>query len=722
MTATVRLNPATAAPDTPAARPPALLPGLRQDLELLPGPIVPRLGRTWRIRDPARNRFFDIGPFEFTALSEWSDAIGMAELAERVSRRAGQAVTPDELVPLLRFLQENELLSPQRREVRQFLRERHERSKPGVGTWLLHNYLFFRVPLFNPERLLNALAARTQWIYSRGMLIFLLALALLDVHLLFQHWPELVAHVDYSFSVEGLLLIGAAGIFSKLFHEFGHALTARRLGVRVPAIGVAFVVMYPMLYTDTSDSWRLRDKHQRLAIASAGMIAEASLALVATLFWAITPDGLLRSALFSLAFIGWVIALGLNASPFFRFDGYYILSDALDMPNLHERGTLLARTRLRRWFLGLREEDPEPYLSASGKHVLTLFALTTWLYRLVVFITIAFFVYHYFFKVLGLLLMAVELVWFVLRPFYQEFVALRSRWRELRPRWTLLLVAAAFAGLASWGWILASAISSPALMTARNEYFIQAPSAGLLVQVDVRNGQRTTTGTELAVVVSPEALLRRESAAISRNALIEELQRTVANTQSRERIHAIESQLAGIRATEHLSARESEVLRLRAPGEGVVRDLLPEAVPGRWVRGRELLMRVVSENDGVIHAYVDEASVHHLRAGARATFYPDDLNLPPVQGRVVDIDTAATHTLPSAMLASTHGGPVAAVRAPSGELQFHDVRYRVRIQPDAQTPVPRVLRGTVYIEGDSVKALMVLPQRMARAIVRELGF
>jgi multidrug resistance efflux pump len=259
-------------------------------------------------------------------------------------------------------------------------------------------------------------------------------------------------------------------------------------------------------------------------------------------------------------------------------------------------------------------------------------------------------------------------------------------------------------------------------MTARHAYFIQAPSSGLLVEVGVSDGQSTAVGDELVVVVSPESVLRRDTAVISRNALIEELQRTVANTQSRERIHAIESQLAGTRAAEHLSEKESDLLRLRAPGDGVVRDLLADAVPGRWVRKRELLMRVVSEDDGVIHAYVDESSVHRLREGMRAIFYPDDLNVRPVQGSVVEIDTAAAHALPSAILSSLHGGTVATLNSREGEPLFREVHYRIRIQPDVKTSVPRVLRGSVYIEGDSLKALMVMPQRMARAVIRELGF
>ena len=297
------------------------LPRLRQDLELLPGPVLDNIGRVWRIRDPARNRFFDIGPFEFAALSAWSDMPTLVKLAAHLNETLDTDIEPDQLLPLVTFLRDNELVVPEG-DIRVFLREKRRKNTPGLWGKLLHNYLFFRVPLINPEPVLDWLVERTQWIYTFKMLWLMLALAVIDVHLIFQHWSELVAHFDYSFTWDGLLLVGAAGIFSKVFHELGHAVTARRYGVRVPAIGVAFVVMYPMLYTDTSDSWRLHNKHHRLGIAAAGMASEFSLALFATFFWAITPDSVTRSALFSLAFIGWLISLGLNASPLFRFDGY----------------------------------------------------------------------------------------------------------------------------------------------------------------------------------------------------------------------------------------------------------------------------------------------------------------------------------------------------------------------------------------------------------------
>lgn len=698
------------------------LPDIRQDLELLRGPVVKGLGSTWRIRDPSRNRFFDIGKFEFIALSEWVPGINLPQLAERVSAGLDEIVSEEQLLPFLKFLQQNELLSPKNAQVRKFLRERKTQSKPNLWKWLLHNYLFIRLPLINPESLLQKLLPRVQWIYSKPALVAMICLAILDLYLINQHWSDLIHHFDFSFTFDGLLLIALAGAVSKVVHELGHAITARRYGVRVPAMGVAFVVMYPMLYTDTSDSWRLRDKNQRLAIASAGMVAEISVALIATFLWAFTPDGVVRSALFSLAFVGWLIALVLNASPFFRFDGYYILSDAVDMPNLHDRGTELARMRIRKALFGIIDPDPEPYLSIRARNLLTIFSISTHLYRFIVFIGIAIFIYFYFFKFLGILLMIVELGWFVVRPIYSEVVALKSRKSELRPNWISLAFLVAFGFVLFWIWIMATSVRSPAIMTAKNEFYIQAPFASYLTGLKAVNGQQVEKGEEIIVLLSPEAVLKLNTAEISRNALFEELQRTAANSLSRERTNALQSQLAGAEGSARISLRESDLLRLKAPGAGVVRDVLPNTATGRWIRSRELLMRVVSENQATIHAYVDESSIYQLRIGAKATFYPDDPNRQPVLGRVIAIDTAAMKAVPSALLASKHGGPIPTDSGANGEELFYEARYRIEIEPDDVTQITRVTRGAVFIEGDSFTTLLLFQQRMLMALIREFRF
>lgn len=697
------------------------LAGLRQDLELLDGPVTPGIGQTWRIRDPARNRFFDIGLFEFSVLSVWRENLTLGDLARRVSARLKTPVQPNELMEIVEFLSTNELLSVTSESVRRALARRAQRLETGWARWLLQNYLFMRIPLFDPEPVLTWLAGKTGWLFTRQALFAVMVLLLVDLHLVSENWPQVVHHIDYSFSPEGLVLLAIAGLFSKTLHEFGHALVAHRLGVRVPSMGVSILVMYPMLYTDTSDSWRLTSKHKRLAIASAGMIAEFSLALVAIFAWSLCPDGPVRNALFFLAFVASFVALGLNAIPFMRFDGYYVLSDALDLPNLHDRASALALRWIRFRLWGLNSGDPEPQMSQVMRRLLMGFAVVTWIYRLIVYLAIAWLVFDYFFKALGIVLMVVELGWFVVRPVYQEISFLARMRHRLRPRWLALLVAIMIPVAITWLWLLASGVTSPALARARTELSVQAPGAGLLLEIKVREGQRLKAGDELAVLVSSESGLRTDVALITRQALVRELESAAASEDTRERSGVIRQRIGGTQAVERMSLSEQDLMRLRAPAPGVVRDLLAGAVAGRWVQARDPLLRIISPDDTVIYAFVSETNIHDIEIGAPATFYPDDVGIAPIRGTITDVDINAVRTLPSALLASVYQGPIQSVRGPRGELTTSEARYRVRIEPNEPVSLPRVLRGSVYFEGNTLSLLRNLAARLMSTMMRNFG-
>src|SRR5258708_34037030 len=212
--------------------------------------------------------------------------------------------------------------------------------------------------------------------------------------------------------------------FSKVVHELAHAFSARRYGVRVPTLGVAFLVLWPYLYTDTGETWKLSDRRKQLVIACAGMAAELVLAVFSTFLWALSPEGAAKSVFFVLASSTWIMTLAVNLSPFMRFDGYFVLSDLPDFPNLHERSSACARWWLRRTFFGLEEPMPEPQLRPHQRAGLIAFAYITWLYRLTVFIRIALLVYRLAVKLLGMFLMVVEVVWFILMPVWKEAVYL----------------------------------------------------------------------------------------------------------------------------------------------------------------------------------------------------------------------------------------------------------------------------------------------------------
>ena len=404
-----------------AAAGPAPWPALREELQIHAAGANRDGSPAWHICDPVRNLFFRIGWLEFEILQRWR----LAD-PQRIAREVADATTlapaPDDVDDLQAFLARHQLL----RAVRQ-------KAPMPAWRWLLNNYLFVRIPLVRPAHWLERLLPWVRWLFTRWFAGLSALAAFTGLVLAARQWDTVEANLRGALSWDGVLGFAGALIVSKLLHELGHALVSTRHGVRVGHMGFALLVMWPMAYTDTGESWKLARSRHRFAIASAGIASELVLAAWSTLLWAFLPDGDLRNALFFLATTAWVLTLLVNASPFMRFDGYYMLADAIDFPGLHERAGRQARRFLRRWLLGLDDPLPET-VSVGFRHFLIAFAFATWIYRLVLFVGIAVVVYHAFFKALGVFLFFVEIGVFVGRPVVAELRVWMQRRAEIPRR------------------------------------------------------------------------------------------------------------------------------------------------------------------------------------------------------------------------------------------------------------------------------------------------
>lgn len=705
-----------------ASEPPEiLLPPLRQDLQLLSGLPHADGAPSWRIQDPIRNRFYEIGWLEFEMLSRWQAGKDIGQLCLDIAAETQLTPTKTEAEALLAFLRHHQLVTADEAG-RELLRRRWLAAKPSFLKQVIHHYLFFRVPLLHPDRFLTRTLKHVNVFFSSAFLIATLLAGVTGLYLATRQGDALATAFSYFFSLEGLLSYAVAATFAKVLHELGHAYTAKRMGLRIPTIGVAFLVMWPMLYTDTGESWKLTTPSRRFAIAAAGMASELALAAWTTLAWALTPDGPVRSMLFLLATSTWILTLAVNASPFMRFDGYFLLSDALDLPNLHERSSALARASIRRRLFGLDEADTEATMSDARKRMLIAFAITTWLYRLILFIGIALMVYHLFFKLLGILLMAIEIIFFIVRPVAMEFKALMARRVEwhLRPgAWLTLLT-----GITLLVWLVpvSHQINAPALVRSADAVTVYPSMPARVVGVHVSAGQKVAAGEPLMQLESPELASRLERARLRAAGLSEEIARIPANAAQRERRLVLEQQLGESLADEAGAEAELARLTVLAPHDGVVRDLSPGLIPGRWVQTRQVLMRVVAQEHAEVDAYVDEQLLQSVEIGQRVRFYPDLPEARIIHGSVVSIDPSAGRSVP-ALLASPNGGQIAATRTAQGNLVAHEALYRVRIKPDqGESGAVYVARGSVRIDSGWHLLAWRAVSRTVSVLVRESGF
>jgi putative peptide zinc metalloprotease protein len=404
-----------------------------------------------------------------------------------------------------------------------------------------------------------------------------------------------------------------------------------------------------------------------------------------------------------------------------RFDGYFLLSDFWQVDNLQGRAFALCRWRLREFLFGYGAAAPEPWSPIMQRRLL-IWGYGSWLWRAVLFFGIALAVYHLFFKVLGIFLMLVELVWFIFLPIMSEWRQWWSR-REQAHGPRVLLSSLALLGLllvliVPWR----SAVEVPAMLEAGRVSTLHAPVAARIKAVNVHDGQSVAQGDVLIELESPD--LDSRQAIARREIEIQQLQmrRQASRSETASDAGIVEQRLAEAVAEYRGLAAQRERLLLRAPHAGTVRDLLPQWAVGRWLSTREPLARVVEQ--GVrLRGYLAEAELWRVAPGATGRFIADDPMHPAIAVQLSEIDTNGAAFVDQEALTSDHHGPIAVRRDQQQRAEPVQAQYGARLTTLDQASTPaQPLRGVAVLQGRGESVLGVAWRRMAALGVRESGF
>ncbi len=575
-------------------------------------------GQTWYVlHDPFNNNFFRLRPeaHEFairlrpdrTVAQVWDEC-----LACNPEGAPGQ----DDAIQLLAQLYAANLLFCDLPADSRKLFERHSKQKQREirSKWL--NLMFLRLPLFDPENLLRRCAPLIGMLTGRLAMALWLVMAILAGKALMENSQALISEAKAVLAFDNLILLYAGMVLVKTLHEFGHAMVCKRFGGEVHTMGVMLMVFTPLPYMDATSSWSFRSCRQRVLVAAAGMLFEFFAAGCAALLWANTGPGALHSLAFNMMFVASVSTLLFNANPLLRYDGYYILSDLIGIPNLQSRSTSQLKHLVEHPLFGCTAST-SPACTGREAIWLSCYGILSGIYRVIVYGGIILFVADRF-LLAGLIMAGVCLFTWGVFPAvgFAGYLASSPKLAKTRPR----AVAISLGGVALALLLLAtvpfpSGFRAPGVLEAKTHLRVVNDSPGQLAEVLVASGASIEPGTPLMRLVNPELDIEISAVAAQREELLALRQQSIVLQGDAER-QILEKRLATLEQRRQKLDEQRQALLVEAREAGTWVCPKGEELTGTWLPRGEELGVIVSPGAFRFSAVVSQEQAANLFSGS----------------------------------------------------------------------------------------------------------
>ncbi len=553
------------------------------------------LGRSyWVVKDPVGLAYFRFQEEEYAILQMLDGLTSLDEIKERFEEEfPPQKITLEELQQFLGMLHRSGLvIVDMPGQGHQLQKRRGERKhKEFVGA--ISNILCIRFKGFDPERLLNWLYPWVRWFFSPWTVAacgLLLISALLLVMVEFAAFRSKLPEFHQFFSVHNAFLLMLVLCVTKTCHEFGHGLSCKHFGGECHEIGIMILVLTPCPYCNVSDSWMLPSKWRRAAIGAAGIYVELLFASVCTFFWWFSySGGVLNNLCLDVIFVCSISTVVFNANPLLRYDGYYILADIVEIPNLRQKATSILSRKLGQWCLGLEPQE-DPFLPQRNQIFFILYTIAAVIYRWFVALSICWFLYKlfdsYHLKFVGQIVVAMSLWGLLVMPLYQlgKFLYVPGRIDQVKKTHFYPTLGVLIAAIAAFCFLpLPHSVICTLEIQARDAQPVYVGVAGTLDKLYVRPGQRVVKDEPLAQLKNYDLgleIVKLQGKANEYNMKLEDLrQQRFKDRQALAQIPAIKDVLDTVRSQLAEKTREQEQLRLVAPMDGTV--LPPTLTPNR---------------------------------------------------------------------------------------------------------------------------------------------
>jgi putative peptide zinc metalloprotease protein len=648
------------------------------------------------IKDPLALKYFRFKIEEYFLLQQFDGKQNLQDVKRAFERKyRPQTISIEDLTRFVAQLHEAAVVMVDSPEQAAALIRRRRKNRWKKFWGFFANILFIKIPIIDPERLLTWMYPYFRWIFTRTFIAGSVATMLAAVILVVSQWSQFYAKLpefQSFFNWWTIFTFWISLAVVKIIHEFGHGLTAKHFGGEVHEMGMLFLVLTPALYCDVTDSWLLPNKWHRIWISAAGIYVELFLASIATFVWFNTEQGLLNSLSMAVMFICSVNTVLFNANPLLRYDGYYVMSDWLEIPNLRIKSTQFFTYLIQEKVLGL-EIPVQSYLPKSRRGLFVSYAIASYLYRWLVTFSILFFLSQvlkpYKLQALSYMLAIGSIIPLAGMPIYQSIKFLRTpgRMRKVKKA-RAAAFAAGFAAIVAGVLLIPTPlrVQGTLVLSPAHPAEVYSEVEGRLVELTVRDADWVKAGTVIAKMVNPE----KQRELIERQAEHDAYWvKALSYSQSSEnegRAHARQNARMAEELEPALEKLNEQLgkLVLIAPRDGQVLGLPQKETLGQWVRPGKAFCEVADPHKLQAHLIIDQSDIDLIHMNPPPTAWVkvygrSELTL---RSQVSQIAKRNREEIP-AELSNAAGGEIAATTDPrTGQIKPQSAVYEVVIPID----------------------------------------
>lgn len=662
--------------DTLWQRVSTLSPKLRSNIVIQPQEY--RGVRWYIIQDQSSGRYCRINSLAFAFVGRLDGIHTISEVLKKTNRNRADTdqLQIVDVLSLIAHLQELEVLKgglpvSLSDSLSRFRNNQRQKIKQAWG-----NPLAIKIALFDPQKLLDYMAPVARLIFSKAGLYTWLCFSFVTVIALSLNIESLLEELStLGFSSTQIILVWLLYPIMKALHELGHGLATKACGGEVHEAGVMFLLLMPVPYVNASSSWAFRDRRKRALVAAAGILVEITLASMGLIVWLMTTEGVVNALALNALLIGGVSTLLYNGNPLLRFDGYFVLEDLLQIPNLSVRAGKYYVYLIQRYILGLGDAQ-SPVTAEGERRWILLYGALSPAYRLVVLFGIAFYLGTHF-LIVGVLLACWAVYIQIGKPLFSavNFLLTNRRLHSRRTR--------------SYGVIIPLlvgiiiALSVPVPLVSRIEgvvwlnesSHVYAQTEGMVDKVSAISGVTVEKGDSLLELRNEDIDLELQQAQLS---VIElQTQQHIAQQHSRIEGEFAKADITSAKAAVKDLEQQQKLLSISSVKSGRVVYKDPHQLEQKFIKSGDTIGYIVSNEQPLIKAVIDQDRVHLLERELSSVEVVLSSNVSQVYLATLEHQVpAGTTTLPSSALGTTGGGriPIDPSDA-SGSTAAHEVYH-----------------------------------------------